>query len=168
MGRHSKSGKETKPPKPHEHFRRRHDEVRDAHFHKKKKPHGEVSVEFDFNRSVSHSFSFEFRPLFPEFKKLWRRIDHGVEVLSEAVDKDFFREKVPKGKYMVEIEYNFAVKSFQGTKNVVIANTSSFGGAATFLGLTYIITGGVCLCLGVFLLIIKVSIARMSKFVHTE
>lgn len=71
----------------------------------------------------------------PTFKKLYGKIDQDLEkgsVLKITVDKNEFK-----------------VAAFGGTKAVVVSTASWLGGKNNFLGLAYVIVGGVCLLLAI-------------------
>jgi hypothetical protein len=67
----------------------------------------------------------------PNFRKLWGRIEDGLD----------------KGKYTVKIESNYGVKDFDGHKHVVISTANALGGDNRFLGIAYIVVGGITLIL---------------------
>lgn len=71
----------------------------------------------------------------PTFSKLARRND--VDVM-------------PAGTYSIEIYDFFDVKSYGGTKGLLISTRSVMGGKNNFLGIAYIVVGGLCIVLGVF------------------
>ncbi|KAF8477291.1 LEM3/CDC50 family protein [Kalaharituber pfeilii] len=53
-----------------------------------------------------------------------------------------------QGTYIVEIVDNFNVKLYGGTKSIVITTTTVMGGKNPFLGIAYIVVGGLCVLLG--------------------
>ena len=77
----------------------------------------------------------------PNFRKLYRRIPDGLT----------------NGTYQLDIEYNFEVASFGGKKNIVLTTQSVLGGKTFFLGVAYIIVGGVCTVLGILFLLVHLK-----------
>ena len=73
----------------------------------------------------------------PNFRKLWGRIREDLEV----------------GNYLLEIKNNYQVSDFNGEKKFVISTVNAFGGKNNFLGLSYVIVGGICLILAVIFVI---------------
>ena len=73
----------------------------------------------------------------PTFKKLWGRLD-----------KD-----LPAGDYTLTIQNNFPVQSFEGKKAFVLSTTEWIGGKNNFLGVAYIVVGGICAVLACLFLI---------------
>ena len=73
----------------------------------------------------------------PNFRKLWGRI----------------RQDLPEGEYTVMIEDNFKVSAFKGRKHIVLSTVNAFGGKNTFLGVSYVVVGGICIVLALIFLI---------------
>jgi len=76
---------------------------------------------------------------FPTFRKLYRRIVH---------TGSHFAKGLPKGRYRMDLKYNFPVKNFKGRKFFVLTTASWLGGKNNFLGVCYIATGLICLISG--------------------
>lgn len=83
----------------------------------------------------------------PNFRKLYRRVNH----------ENDFKDNLPAGKYKLEIQYNYPVVSFEGTKSLVIANTSWMGGKNNFLAIAYFVVSIISIILGVVFLIIHIK-----------
>ena len=88
---------------------------------------------------------------FPNFRKLYRKIDHSDS--SNLALSRKFGEGIPKGKYSLIIDYNFDVQGFSGEKEIILSTTNMFGGKNSFLGIAYTIVGLICLLLGTALAI---------------
>lgn len=80
----------------------------------------------------------------PTFKKLWGKIETDVA----------------KGDYTVTINNNFPVTAFGGTKKVVLSTTEWIGGKNSFLGVAYLVVGGICAMLAVVFLIKELTSPR--------
>lgn len=90
----------------------------------------------------------------PNFRKLYRRVDHG---------KPGYEGGLPAGEYKLKIGYNYPVISFEGTKTLIIANTSWMGGKNNFLAIAYFVVSIVCILLGVVFLIIHIKMPAPSS-----
>ena len=75
----------------------------------------------------------------PNFRKLWGRI--------EDVD-------LKKGQTVtLIIENNFDVTKFDGKKFLILSTVNIFGGKNTFLGISYIVLGAICIILAIVFII---------------
>ena len=75
----------------------------------------------------------------PNFRKLWGRI----------TDRDLKAGT----KIEVKIENNFDVSSFNGKKYLILSTVNAFGGKNSFLGISYIVLGGISIVLAVVFII---------------
>lgn len=80
----------------------------------------------------------------PTFRKLYRIIPKKADLTPTLAS----------GTYVLEVAYNYPVRSFDGRKRVILSTISWMGGKNPFLGIAYITVGSVCFFLGVVLLII--------------
>jgi hypothetical protein len=75
----------------------------------------------------------------PNFRKLWGRIDRqDLEAGSEV---------------SLKIINNFDVSSFSGKKYIILSTVNAFGGKNTFLGISYIVLGGISIILAIVFII---------------
>ncbi|CAG9809514.1 unnamed protein product [Chironomus riparius] len=83
----------------------------------------------------------------PSFRKLYRRVFH----------EGSYSNGLPRGRYVLNVEYNYPVTQFDGTKLFILSNTSFLGGKNSFLGYAYIAVGSICVILGIVLLIVHLK-----------
>ena len=69
----------------------------------------------------------------PDFSKLAKRNDTGT---------------MDHGRYQIDIWDEFDVTVFGGTKSILISTRTVMGGKNPFLGIAYLVVGGVCIVLG--------------------
>lgn len=69
----------------------------------------------------------------PTFSKLYRRND---------------TTPMPRGRYQINITDDFPTEMYGGTKSLVLTTRTVMGGRNPFLGIAYIVVGGVCVILG--------------------
>lgn len=65
----------------------------------------------------------------PNFRKLWGRINEDLE----------------PGMHKIKIQNMYPVKEFNGEKHFVLSTVNAFGGKNSFIGISYISVGGICL-----------------------
>mmetsp|Transcript_84885 Transcript_84885/g.169889 ORF Transcript_84885/g.169889 Transcript_84885/m.169889 type:complete len:367 (+) Transcript_84885:50-1150(+) len=82
----------------------------------------------------------------PKFRKLYATITSDIKS-GEAIE--------------FEVEANFDVSAFKGTKSLVLSTTTWFGGKNDFLGTCFLAVGSVCLAFGVGFLIKQCSKSRV-------
>ena len=75
----------------------------------------------------------------PNFRKLWGRID----------DRDLDENT----QLFVNIDDQFDVSSFNGKKYIILSTVNAFGGKNSFLGISYIVLGGISIILAIVFII---------------
>ena len=102
---------------------------------------------------------------FSSFRKLYRKIDHTSPENHKL--SPIFETGLPKGNYSILIEYNFEVKSFNGTKAIVLTTLSALGNKTPFLAYAYITVGSICVLFGFIFLIAHWKFGKVKKnFLH--
>ncbi|KAF7563054.1 hypothetical protein G7046_g1079 [Stylonectria norvegica] len=69
----------------------------------------------------------------PTFSKLYQRNDS---------------QEMEKGTYRITIDDHFPTVEYKGTKSIVITTRTVMGGRNPFLGIAYVVVGGICILLG--------------------
>ncbi|KAI9893749.1 MAG: hypothetical protein M1814_005965 [Vezdaea aestivalis] len=100
----------------------------------KRYPNGYTESNGPPNLSEDEAFQVWMRTAgLPAFSKLAMRNDKDV---------------MKRGTYRVDIENNFPVDTYGGTKSIVISTRTVMGGKNPFLGIAYVVIGGICVVLG--------------------
>lgn len=91
------------------------------------------------------------------FRKLYRRVDHENEL-------ELFKNGLPKDlQYRIKVDCRYNVARFEGKKKFILSTTSVLGAKNNFLGVMYVMTGTLCLVLGVFFLILNRKYGAVDK-----
>ncbi|KAG5292727.1 LEM3/CDC50 family protein [Histoplasma ohiense] len=78
--------------------------------------------------------------------QVWMRTA-GLPTFSKLAmrnDKDVMKA----GSYRIDIDDNFPVTRFGGTKSIVLSTNTVVGGKNPFMGIAYVVVGGICIILG--------------------
>lgn len=75
---------------------------------------------------------------FPSFRKIWGRIE----------------KKLTKGEYLFEIDNKYNHTDFKGSKLIVLSTVNYFGGKNSFLGISYVVVGSICLLCAIIWVIV--------------
>ncbi|KAL6105798.1 tmem30a [Pungitius sinensis] len=110
-----------------------------------RKPVFEMDTDPENNGFINEDFIVWMRTAaLPTFRKLYRIIQK----------KPSGTPTLASGRYVLDITYNYPVRSFDGRKRMILSTISWMGGKNPFLGIAYITVGSICFFLGVVLLII--------------
>jgi hypothetical protein len=80
--------------------------------------------------------------------QVWMRTA-GLPTFSKLYQRNSKDEAMKPGRYEIVIDDHFPVKEFTGTKSILITTKTVMGGRNPFLGIAYIVVGGLCIILGV-------------------
>lgn len=99
----------------------------------------------------------------PTFSKLARRNDHDVMVAGTYEISIYDCKSLVAIRNMLLTRLVFDVKSYGGTKTLLISTRTVMGGKNNFLGIAYIVVGGLCIVLGVLFTIAHLIKPRYVK-----
>lgn len=77
----------------------------------------------------------------PNFRKLWGRIEGDAQSLKEG------------DVLTITYKNNYDVSKYKGKKHIVLSTVNGFGGKNNFLGISYIVVGGICIILAIVFMI---------------
>ena len=97
-----------------------------------------------------NGYSEENPPINPaedEAFQVWMRTA-GLPTFSKLAQRN---DDAPMkaGTYRLTVDMNFDVNEFGGSKSIVISTRTIMGGRNPFLGIAYVVVGGLCVILGV-------------------
>lgn len=96
------------------------------------------------NGFLNEDFIVWMRPAaFPNFRKLY-----GI------ITKNNSASVLPAGDYVLAVNYNYPVITFDGHKQVILSTISWMGGKNPFLGIAYIVVGCLCFIMGLLILFV--------------
>jgi hypothetical protein len=101
-----------------------------------------------WTKRFPQNYTAENMPNFAEDEEfqVWMRTA-GLPTFSKlALRND--NDKLQFGRWAVEIYYRFPVREYSGTKSIVISTTNVMGGRNIYLGVAYVVVGGLCMLLG--------------------
>lgn len=87
----------------------------------------------------------------PELKEdetfqVWMRLA-GLPTFSKLAQRND-TATMRTGTYTVDIDHHFNVTEYGGTKSIIISTRTVMGGKNPFLGIAYVVVGGICIVLG--------------------
>ena len=101
------------------------------------------------NQYPNGEYSDDFPPpdldTFEEFQ-VWMR-SAGLPAFSKLAMRND-HEPMACGTYQIDISQNFNVTTYGGTKSILLSTRSVMGGKNPFLGIAYVVVGGICIVLG--------------------
>lgn len=78
--------------------------------------------------------------------QVWMRTA-GLPVFSKLAQRND-TAPMKAGRYQVTINSNFPTDVYRGTKSIIITTRTVMGGRNPFLGIAYVVVGGICILLG--------------------
>ncbi|KAM0341407.1 hypothetical protein ACHAPU_010050 [Fusarium lateritium] len=78
--------------------------------------------------------------------QVWMRTA-GLPTFSKLYQRNDTQEMWP-GTYDLVIDYRYPTREYKGTKSIIISTRTVVGGRNPFLGIAYVVVGGVCIILG--------------------
>ncbi|PMD44775.1 Lem3/Cdc50 [Hyaloscypha variabilis F] len=78
--------------------------------------------------------------------QVWMRLA-GLPTFSKLTQRND-TTTMSKGRYSIDIDHHFNVTEYGGTKSIIISTRTVMGGKNPFLGIAYVVVGGLCIVLG--------------------
>ncbi|KAG0017440.1 hypothetical protein BGZ80_008282 [Entomortierella chlamydospora] len=100
-------------------------------------------------RNFPNGYSEQYPPIDPsqdEHFQVWMRLA-GLPDFRKLYSKNE-NDDLTAGTYTIDIEMNYNVTAYAGTKHLVISTVSFMGGRNSFMGIAYVVVGSICVVLG--------------------
>ncbi|KAH8820789.1 ligand-effect modulator 3 family [Xylogone sp. PMI_703] len=78
--------------------------------------------------------------------QVWMRLA-GLPTFSKLAQRNDSATLI-SGTYQVDVDHHFNVIEYGGTKSIIISTRTVMGGKNPFLGIAYVVVGGLCILLG--------------------
>ncbi|KAF9348222.1 hypothetical protein BGX26_000360 [Mortierella sp. AD094] len=101
-------------------------------------------------RNFPNGYSDQYPPIDlsqDEHFQVWMRLS-GLPNFRKLYSKNE-NDDLTAGTYTIDIEMNYNVTAYGGTKQLVISTVSFMGGRNPFLGIAYVVVGSICVVLGI-------------------
>jgi hypothetical protein len=108
----------------------------------------EVSVPPNWVERYPNGYSDNYHPnlVTDEGFQVWMRTA-GLPTFSKLAQRNDTATMI-SGQYQIDIDHHFNVIEYGGTKAVIISTRTVMGGKNPFLGIAYVVVGGICIVLG--------------------
>ncbi|KAL2071890.1 hypothetical protein VTL71DRAFT_13125 [Oculimacula yallundae] len=108
----------------------------------------DVLVPPNWRERYPNNYTETYHPRLKEEEdfQVWMRLA-GLPTFSKLAqrnDKDIMKT----GTYTLNINHHFNVTEYGGTKSIIISTRTVMGGKNPFLGIAYVVVGGICIILG--------------------
>lgn len=108
----------------------------------------EVAVPPNWEKRYPNGYSDAYHPdlVNDEQFQVWMRLA-GLPTFSKLTQRNDTATMI-SGRYSVDIDHHFNVTEYGGTKSIIISTRTVMGGKNPFLGIAYVVVGGICIVLG--------------------
>ncbi|KAI0999878.1 Meiotically up-regulated 89 protein [Podosphaera aphanis] len=108
----------------------------------------QVAVPPNWRLRYPNNYTIDNHPKLKEDEafQVWMRLA-GLPTFSKLAQRNN-THPMKSGTYSVDINHNFNVIEYGGTKSIIISTRTIMGGRNPFLGIAYVVVGGICIVLG--------------------
>ncbi|KAI7863573.1 CDC50/LEM3 family [Spinellus fusiger] len=119
-----------------------------ARFGKTNLPLDQITPPTNWVKRYGNNFELkQFDPQADEHFQVWMRTSWYPTF--RKLYSHYQGETLQAGMYVVEVDLNYEIRAFGGTKSIVLTGTSFLGDRNSFMGMAYIVMGCICAFLGV-------------------